>query len=529
MACGLIAGMAVLVCLAAPCHLSQAQTPAPAATAGDPFSTAGIVPLTPKPGPAPRINGPKIFGVRPGAPFLYSIPATGNRPMSFSTEGLPAGLQLDAGTGRIAGVLRAPGEFRVTLRAKNAAGAAEKEFRIVVGETIALTPPMGWNSWNCWGTSIDQGKILRAAQAMVAAGLDQHGWSYINIDDTWQGRRGRPFNAIQPDSKRFPDMKGLAGKIHALGLKMGIYSTPWVTTYAGHVGGTSENQDGSWDPATLPRNSPFHKDILPYAVGKYHFATNDAKQWAAWEVDYLKYDWGPIDAAATQEMYNALRASGRDVVLSVSNNTSNTLFDVIGEVSKYANCWRVGTDINDSWRSLVTSGFGHDQWAPYARPGHWNDPDMFEIGAKGGGKPKKLTPDEQYTQVSLWCLLSAPLLIGCDMEHLDDFTIGLLSNDEVLDINQDALGKQATRVAGGQGDLNVYAKPLEDGSWAVGLFNRGGTATTVTVKWSDIGLNGKQMVRDLWRQKDLGVFDGQFGVIVAKHGVVLVRIFPAKS
>ena len=223
-------------------------------------------------------------------------------------------------------------------------------------------------------------------------------------------------------------------------------------------------------------------------------------------------------------MYDALRASGRDMVLSLSNNGSNTLFAGIGEVSRYANSWRTGGDITDNWSSIRGHAFGGDKWAPSCRPGHWNDPDMLEVGANGGGKPKRLTADEQYTHVSMWCLVSAPLLLGCDLEHLDKFTVGLLSNDEVLAIDQDALGKQAVRIAS-EHDHDVYAKTLEDGSWAVGLFNRGETEADVTVRWADLKLYGKQTVRDLWRQKTLGDFETGFHASVPAHGVVLVRVF----
>jgi alpha-galactosidase len=235
--------------------------------------------LTPKPAATPRINGPKVFGVRPGSPFLYSIPATGNRPMTFAASGLPRGLKLDAATGRITGVLKTPGEYKVTLRARNALGKAETPFRIVVGEDIALTPPMGWNSWNCWAAAVDQDKVLRSARAMAASGLAQHGWSYINIDDTWQGKRADKLNALQPNEK-FPDMKAMCDEIHALGLKAGIYSTPWVTSYAKYAGGSAENPEGVW-PGPPTNGAPRNRKVLPYAVGKYSFATNDAQQWAA--------------------------------------------------------------------------------------------------------------------------------------------------------------------------------------------------------------------------------------------------------
>lgn len=478
--------------------------------------------LTPKSGPHPRINGPSIFGVRPGSPFLYTVPATGKRPMKFSADGLPQGLRLDAANGRITGVLTQEGEHTVTLRATNTLGSAKKRFRIIVGEEIALTPPMGWNSYNAWGTDVDDQKVLRSARALVKYGLDQHGWTYLNIDDGWQGHRGGPLNALQPDLKRFPDIKEMCDEIHGMGLKVGIYQTPWVSSYGRRVGGSSENPDGAWDAATMTQG-PFNSKVLPFAIGKYHFTVNDAKQWAAWGVDYLKYDWAPNEVPETKEMYDALRASQRDIVLSLSNDTTNTLFDQITEVSKYANCWRIGGDIADNWESIREHGFEGDKWAPFARPGHWNDPDMFEIGANGGGHPKRLTPDEQYTHVSQWCLLAAPLLLGCDLEHLDDFTVGLLSNDEVLEVNQDSLGHQATRVAS-SGDWSVYAKTMEDGSRAVGLFNNGLLSAPVSVDWSSLGITGKQQVRDLWRQKNLGVFDGKFQSPVASHGVLLLRL-----
>ncbi len=483
--------------------------------------------LTPKPAMTPRINGPSIFGVRPNSPILYSVPATGARPMLFSATGLPKGLKLDAQTGRLSGSLAKAGEYQVVLSAKNALGTARKPFRIVVGETIALTPPMGWNSWNAWHANIDQEKILRSARALVAAGLDQHGWSYINIDDAWQGQRGGPLNAIQPHPQRFPDMKKLSDEIHDMGLKIGIYSSPWVTTYAHRVGGSSENPQGLWDAATMVKGTP-NRETLPYDMGQYSFAAQDAQQWAQWGIDFLKYDWSPITLAETKTMNDALRASGRDVVFSLSNNVTQKLLAKIPEVSQHSNMWRTNTDITDTWNSIRLQGFNQDKWAPYSRPGHWNDPDMFEIGANGGGKPKRLTPDEQYTHVSQWCLLAAPLLLGNDLEHLDAFTIGLLSNDEVLEINQDALGKQATRVSK-IGNTEVYSKTMEDGSIAVGLYNTGAIDdATVSANWADLGLKGSHRVRDLWRQKDLGVFKDKFAATVAPHGVVLVRMFPAK-
>ncbi|MEW6234150.1 MAG: NPCBM/NEW2 domain-containing protein, partial [Candidatus Omnitrophota bacterium] len=455
------------------------QPPAPAeAEKKEPYI------LTPKPGKTPRINGAKVFGARPGSPFLYTITATGERPMKFSTAKLPDGLTLDAETGRITGKVTKAGTFKVTLKAENKSGKDEREFRIVIGDAIALTPPLGWNSWNCWAAAVDAEKVKAAAKAMKESGLIDHGWTYINIDDAWQGReRGGKFNAIQGNEK-FPDMKELCDYVHGLGLKIGIYSTPWTVSYAGYMGGSSNNEKGEWEledypqrrggpgggpggppmggpggaspqgaapggppqggaapdgagPGGPPPGGPGLGGPAPEGMGpggsppgapgqggpgmfgrdsrhgKFPFAKNDAQQWADWGFDYLKYDWSPNDVPHVEEMANALKESGRDVVYSLSNSAP---FDQAGEWVRLSNCWRTTGDIRDTWQSMSGIGFAQSRWAPFAGPGHWNDPDMLVVGLVGWGPnlhPTSLTPDEQYTHISLWCLLSAPLLIGC--------------------------------------------------------------------------------------------------------------------
>ena len=388
----------------------------------------------------PRINGPAIFGVRPDHPFLYHIPATGERPMEFSADNLPAGLALDAASGNITGKLHEKGEFKVTFHAKNALGVADKQFKIVVGETIALTPAMGWNSWNHYRGRITQEIVLQNAKAMVDSGLIDHGWSYINIDDTWQGRRGGPFHGLQGNEK-FPDLKALCDQIHAMGLKFGIYSTPWETSYASFPGGSSENPQGDW---TKPAGKKqVNRKILPWAIAKYHFSTNDADQWAAWGVDYLKYDWNPIEPPETQEMDDALRHSGRDIVFSLSNNMN---IANAAAITPLANSWRTTGDIKANWKSMTDRGFGQDKWRKFSTPGHWNDPDMLEIATKERNQPG-LTPNEEYTHMTLWCLVCSPLLLANDMSTMDAFTRNLLENDEVLAVSQDSLGDQAVEVA----------------------------------------------------------------------------------
>jgi alpha-galactosidase len=472
--------------------------------------------LTPKPGPQPRINSAKAFGVRPGSPVLYTIAATGQRPMTFGAENLPAGLTLDAATGQITGHVKQAGEYQIVLSARNELGEAKRGLRLVVGKTIALTPPLGWNSWNCWGCAVDDEKIRQAADALVASGLADHGWQYINIDDCWMIQRDSKDAIVGGPTRddcgrilangNFPDMKALTDYIHGRGLKAGVYISPgpW----------TCQRFEGSWR----------HEQL-------------DAWQFADWGFDYLKYDWcgyGSIAPRPTLEqmkepylfMRMCLDRVDRDIVYSLCQYGMGDVWKWGAEIG--GNCWRTTGDIGDSWGSMSGIGFAQDAMAPFAGPGHWNDPDMLVVGKVGWGPSlhdTHLTPNEQYTHISLWCLLSAPLLIGCDLTSLDEFTLNLLTNDEVLEVDQDPLGRQARRVAQKE-RLEVWAKKMEDGSLAAGLFNRDETPKVVTADWADLGLSGRMRVRDLWRQKDVGVADGRFETEVPRHGVMLVRLFP---
>jgi len=479
------------------------------------------------PAPAtPRINGPSRFGVTPGAPLLYTIPATGERPMSFAAEGLPEGVSLDAASGRLTGVIKQAGEFSAILRAKNARGATEKRLLLCCGERIALTPPMGWNSWNCWAQAVTQERVLHSARALIASGLAQHGWCYVNIDDTWQGKRDPKTLALQ-GNERFPDLGRLCEDIHALGLKAGIYSSPWITTYGGFPGGSSDDPSGAWQ--SLPNND------VNKRFGKFAFASQDARQWATWGFDYLKYDWDPNDVPHTREMALALRATGRDMVFSLSNTAP---IASAPEFAKWAQCWRTTGDLWDTWEtpgpwqhSVTEIGFNQDAWTPFAGPGHFNDPDMLVLGWVGWGPSlhqTHLTAAEQYSHFTLWCMLGAPLLIGCDLERLDPFTLGLLSNDEVIALDQDALGRQGQRVAT-LGAIDVYRKDLEDGSCALAFFNRGDVAHAATVKLERLGRGGAQRVRDLWRQQDRTEVTGDLPVVVEAHDVQLYRLTAATA
>jgi alpha-galactosidase len=481
---------------------------------------------TPGASPLPRVNGPTVFGVRPGSPLVYKIPATGSGTLTYSVTGLPAGLSVDPATGMISGSIATPGDYPVTLAATNSLGTNTRPFTIKVGNAIGLTPAMGWNSWNVWGATVTAAKVYRAADSMAQSGLIDHGWSYINTDDLWQDTRGGAYNGIQGNSTFLAggySMQGMVDHIHSLGLKAGIYSTPWIQSYGGKIGGSANNPQGTWT---------FVSGNSQKVDGTYSFAQNDANQWAAWGIDYLKYDWNPRSPnpvsnaqfhTETNNMRQALNNVSRDIIYSYSNSMP---FDQISDQQPMLNSWRTGGDITDSYSSVSSHAFGQDQWAPYSAPGHFNDPDMLEVGWVGKSATPhstNLSADEQYTHITMWSLLSSPLLLGNDMAKLDQFTKSLVSNDEVLAVNQDALGQQALLKNGGT-TLRVYAKDLEDGTKAVGLINTGSSAATVTANWSDLGISGNKLVRDLWRQADVGQFNGSFSITVAGHGAELFKI-----
>ena len=479
--------------------------------------------LTPPAPATPRINGASVFGVRPGSPFVYRIPATGDRPMKFAVENLPAGLHVDPDTGIITGTIadRMSKAHEVVFKAENVKGKAERKFTIQVGDTLALTPPMGWNSWNCFASAVSQKKVQAAADAFVRSGLVNHGWMYVNIDDFWEicpRSKDPALHGPERDAEgrilsnsRFPDMKGLTDYIHGLGLRAGLYSSPGPFTCGG-------------------------------CVASYKHERQDAERYAAWGFDYLKYDWCSYGRIAKDKslpelrkpyilMRDCLKAQPRDIVYSLCQYGMGKVWTWGASVG--GNLWRTTGDIRDTWGSMSGIGFRQNGHEPYAGPGHWNDPDMLVVGHVGWGPnlhPTGLTPNEQYTHITLWCMLSAPLLIGCDLTRLDDFTLNLLTNDEVIGIDQDRLGAQGHRVADDTKAMTqVWKKPLADGSMAVALFNLQEFEQDVTVEWSDLGLDGPALLHDAWRQKDLGMFNDHFTAPIARHGTLLLVVKKPKA
>ena len=459
--------------------------------------------LTPPAPLTPRFNGAPLFGVRPGSPVIYRFPVSGERPMKFTCANLPEGLKLSEADGVLSGSIDHECDLTFTVTATNAKGSASQEFTLRVGpRMMALTPPMGWNSWNCWALSVSEEKVKASAQALIDKGLADYGYCYMNIDDGWEAPERNPDGTIAVNEK-FPSMKALGDWLHERGLKFGIYSSPGDYTCGGYLGSIDHEQQ-------------------------------DAQSYAEWGIDYLKYDWCGYGREHAKEkdkgvasyvrpyllMQKFLREQPRDIFYSLCQYGMAKVWEWGPFVD--ANSWRTTGDITDTWRSMYDIGFRQQAGlAPYAAPGHWNDPDMLIVGKVGWSsnlRDSRLTPDEQYTHITLWTLLASNMLIGCDIAQMDDFTVGLLCNNEVNAVNQDILGKQADRVSK-DGDIEVWARPLADGSQAIGIFNVGTEDKTFNLKAL---APTATVIRDLWRQKDLTA--AEMTCVIPTHGCKYIKV-----
>ncbi len=502
--------------------------------------------LTPEEKPEPQFNGADIWGVRPGHPVIFRIPVSGVKPIKFTAQGLPAGVTMDA-----RGVLRgtapkAKGDYDIVVTAVNKAGKAMKTIRLAVGDTIALTPPMGWNSWNVWGFGLTAERAKASALAMEQSGLGDYGWAYINLDDWWEMNnsgvnrvetRMKDLGLKEPDctgpardakgkinpNRSFPDMKGLTDYIHAFGFKAGLYSSPGYLTC-----GSCEGSLG-------------HE-------------LQDAESWAEWGFDYIKYDWCYYSREVGRKMGNekwqwygdknwiynrnalneepyflmrdCLRKQNRDILYSFCQYGMGKT-ELWGREAG-ANCWRTFDDLKDGWAwmdTAIESRINAEFWK-YCGKGFWPDPDMMIIGQQrsfGHDHPTFLTPNEQYTHVSVWAMLSAPLLTGCDLTKLDDFTRSLLVNREIIALSQDRAGNVARRVVNTDAEA-VWYKTLENGDAAIAIVNRSPILRQIKVDLKALGLCGSYKVRDCWRQADEEKATDSYFADILPHATKVIRL-----
>ena len=367
-------------------------------------------------------------------------------------------------------------------------------------QMLAATPPMGWSTWNHYHRDISDALVRAQADALVASGMRDAGYVYVNIDGGWQGTRDAD-GVLHPNSN-FPDMKALGDYIHSKGLKFGIYSGPGPKSCGGQ----------------------------PTSYG---FEAQDAKMFASWGVDFLKYDLcsfrqimqqesgGDVtksDAlmkAAYEKMHQALAATGRPILFSLCQYGWGEVWKWGPEVG--GSMWRISGDISDTYDRMSLNGFGEAGLSKFAGPGRWNDPDFLEVGNDG------MKVDEQRTHFSLWAMLASPLIAGNDVTAMTEQTKSILLNKEIIAVDQDPLGKQGDR-AYADGPLEVWARPLEGGAMAVALFNRTTGATHMTLRLKDVGWQGPAAARNLWTHEDAGVLNGETTVVVPGRGVVMMRL-----
>ena len=389
-----------------------------------------------------------------------------------------------------------PGAEMVAHRAPAGEGAYPKRveppaLHKVADNGLARTPPMGWNSWNKFHGRVDDASVRGMADAIASNGMKEAGYIYVNIDDTWEGGRDASGNITA--NTKFPDMKALADYVHSKGLKLGIYSSPGPNTCAGYE-------------------------------GTYGHEAQDAKTYAAWGIDYLKYDWCSARnlytdeemQAVYQKMGDALRAAGRPIVYSLCQYGRADVWKWGPEVG--GNLWRTTGDIGDRWESMTNIGFKQNDLQPWAKPGHWNDPDMLEIGNGG------MSEDEYRTHMSLWSILAAPLLAGNDLREMTQGIKDILMNREVIAIDRDKAGKQGKRLSQ-SGAQEIWVRDLAGNAKAVALFNRGGDTARMSVKWADLGVKSNGKARDLWSHADVKVEGAEFTASIPSHGVVMLRVW----
>ena len=527
----------------------------PQTVAFRPSVTEPVIAMTPPPD-APQIHPPTVIGVRPGTPLLWTVPVTGARPLTFSVQNLPPGLTINPATGTITGLLAKAGDYPLPIRVRNRAGRDARTVHVIVGDTLVRTPPMGWNSYDCFGDDVTEAEVLANAR-YVAQNMQPYGWDTVVVDYRWYdpGASSAPNNTgaragaaltmdaygrLLPSPNRFPSaaasdgFKGLADQVHAMGLRFGIHIMRGiprnaVTANLRIEGSTYKAADAANTNDTCPWCPDMYGVRGDTPAGRAYYASL-MRLYASWGVDYIKMDdtSAPYHADEIEAVHGAMETCGRSIVYSLS--PGETPIEDAAHVEAHANVWRVSGDFWDSWQALDHEFTLGARWHDAEAPGHWPDADMLPLGhlsianrSVGRDRQTRFTRPEQVTLLSLWSLLPSPLMVGADLPDNDPWTRALLTNPEVLAVDQDSGGTPAARVSTADAG-QVWARTLGDGSLAVGLFNRGDFDDAVTARWGDLHLTGSVHVRDLWQRKDLGVFSSQFTATVPAHGAVLLRL-----
>ena len=504
-----------------------------------------------------HLNGPKVIGIRPGTPFLHSLAASGRRPMKFAARNLPQGLQCDPDTGLIHGTLNAPGTYDILVQVMNVDGRVQDKFTIVCGDNLALTPPLGWNSYDAFCDAVNEEEVLDNA-LWLKEHLQPFGWDTVVVDIAWYNpKNNTPYlldanGRLLPAENRFPSSAGgkgfkpLADRLHDMGLKFGIHIMRGIPRAAEEANTPILGTNFRATDVVRAMDDPllecaWNKDMygvdLSTAAGQAWY-DSIVQQYAEWGVDYIKADnmSSPYAADEIEALRRALDRCGRSIVLSLSPGM--TPLDQADHVARHANLWRIYGDMWDYWCDVNANFDLLDNWGPHARPGHWPDADMLPLGriaVKGytigtwegreGPRYTHLTPEEQVTLMTLWSIAPSPLMLGMNLPDNDEWTTSLLTNPEVIAVNQDSLGRPALRQEGLGLPDEVWVKELQDGSHAVGIFNRNNNQESIHVLWQDLGLGAEVQVRDLWQRQDLGL-QSEYSTVIPAHGAVLLKVSP---
>jgi alpha-galactosidase len=503
---------------------------------------------------APHINGPSAVGVFPGTPLIWTVPVTGKRPLSFSVKGLPKGVSFDKSTGIFTGALAKAGDYSVRVRVSNAAGHADATVHLIAGPTLVQTPPMGWNSYDCFGDNVTEAETLANAR-YIRNVMQPYGWDTVVVDYRWydpgahdnnaNARAGAEltmdkFGRLLPSPNRFPSaadgvgFKALADQAHAMGLKFGIHIMRGIPRNA--VTANLPIEGSAFKAADAARAG----DMCGWCPDMYGVSGDTPagqayydslfRLYAAWGIDYVKMDdtssWYHTDEI--DAVRKSIDRCGRSIVYSLS--PGETPFDKAAHVASHANLWRVSGDFWDDWGALSHEFTLGDRWHDIEGPGHWPDADMLPLGhlsvngrSVGGDRQTRFTKNEQVTLISLWSLLPSPLMVGGNMPDNDEWTRALLTNPEVLALNQDS-AKAGARRAAHDDDREIWTRTLADSSVAVGLFNPSDFENDVSAAFAELNLKGRYTTRDLWLRKDLGIANAKITATVPAHGAVLVRL-----
>ncbi|MGC9942755.1 MAG: putative Ig domain-containing protein [Verrucomicrobiota bacterium] len=505
---------------------------------------------------SPQFNGANVIGTHPNAPLIYSLTASGNGPISYFTRNLPAGLQLDPETGLVTGTLSKTGDYQFQAFAKNSDGRAQTEIKIKCGDQLALTPPLGWNSYDTFGDSVTETETLANAQWMREH-LHPFGWDTVVVDFRWYDphptgddrllnptRTGAAlaaddFGRLLPAPDRFPSaasglgFKPLADQLHSLGLKFGIHVMRGIPRQAvlantGIFGGEFNAADAG-DTNDKCGWCPDMFGVRDNAAGQAWY-DSCARLWASWGVDYIKVDdlSEPYHLAEIDMIHRALAKVDHSIIFSTSPGPTSTAH--AGHIAADANLWRISGDFWDRWPKINDQFDLLAQWQGAGGPGHWPDADMIPLGhiairSKLGGNPHwtHFTREEQLTLLSLWALAPSPLMLGMNLPDNDDWTTAILTNPEVLAVNQDPLGNPARRIFGVQASAEVWVRQLVGGDYVVGLFNRTSQTVAASCDWQKEGISTIPEIRDLWLRKNLAR-QKTFSAEIPPHGCLLLRL-----